>query len=74
MGIDWKERLKRQEKDEEIYGAIRTGNYRAALTELLKEVRGVTICEHGNITTYQSCPQCVDELDELTMEPDAEDE
>lgn len=68
------ERLERQEKDERIHRAIKTGNYRTALTEIFKEVRGVRICKHDNITTYQPCPQCADELDELTLEPDAEDE
>ena len=31
--------------------------------ELFKEVRQADICKHGNMTTYQPCPQCEDELE-----------
>lgn len=65
MGIDWTERLKRQEEDERIYRAIKTGDWRTVLMELFKEVRQVSICEHGNMTDYQPCPQCEVELDRL---------
>jgi hypothetical protein len=74
MGTDWSERWKRQAEDERLLKAIKTGDYRTALMALFVEVRRVEICKHGNITTYQPCPQCADELDELTLEPDAEDE
>ena len=65
MGIDWIERLKRQAEDERLFTAIKTGDYRTALMALFAEVRGVEICEHGNMTDYQRCPQCEDELDRL---------
>ena len=59
----WLARLAREDVDRRIYRAIKTGDYRTALMELLKEVRQVDICEHGNMTTYQQCPQCAAELD-----------
>ena len=55
--------MEREEKDEDIHRAIKTGDWRTALMELFKEVRQVDICKHGNMTTYQECPQCADELD-----------
>ena len=64
----WIERLTRQEEDERIYRAIKTGDYRAALMALFIEVRRVEICKHGNITNYRLCPQCVDELDRLGLD------
>jgi len=63
MAINWYERNRKQERDEDIHRAIKTGDYRTALMKLFKEVRQVDICEHGNMTTYQPCPQCADELD-----------
>ena len=63
MGIDWKERLERREEDERLFRAIKTGDYRTALMALFVEVRRVELCEHGNMTDYQPCPQCEDELD-----------
>lgn len=65
MGIDRIERMKRQAEDERLFRAIKTGDYRTALTELFKEVRQVDICRHGNMTTHQQCPQCADEIDSL---------
>lgn len=65
MAVDWNERYRERKKDEDIYRAIKTGNYRAALMELFEEVRHVRICEHGNMTDYERCPQCEDELDRL---------
>ena len=59
----WLASREREEKDEHVYRAIKTGDYRTALMELFQEVRQVGICKHGNMTTYQSCPQCADELD-----------
>lgn len=67
---EWVERLERQEEDERIYRAIKTGDWRTALMELFKEVRWVDICNHGNMTTYQQCPQCEDELDEMMEAPE----
>jgi hypothetical protein len=65
MGMDFNERWKTQRKDERIYRAIKTGDWRTALMELFKDVRQVRICEHGNMTDYDSCPQCDAELDDL---------
>jgi hypothetical protein len=70
----WLERLERKEKDDEIYRAIKTGDYRTALMELFKEVRQVDICKHGNMTTYQQCPLCDAEFDEMLRAPEFEDE
>ena len=61
----WLERLERQEEDERIYRAIKTGDWRTALMELFRDVRQVRICEHGNMTDYQRCPKCDAELDYL---------
>jgi len=73
MGIDWNERWKRQAENERLFTAIKTGDYRTALMALFVEVRGVGICEHGNMTDYQRCPQCESYLDEMMTAPD-EDE
>jgi hypothetical protein len=70
MGIDWKERWKRQAEDERLFRAIKTGDYRTALMALFVEVRRVEICGHGNMTTHQPCPQCEDELDEMMRAPE----
>ena len=59
----WLASMEREEKDERIYRAIKTGDWRTALMELFKEVRRVDICKHGNMMTSQQCPQCADELD-----------
>jgi hypothetical protein len=67
MGIDWNERWKRRTEDEDLFRTIQNGDYRTALTEMFKQQRGVTICEHGNMTTYQPCPQCNEELDRLGL-------
>ena len=63
--MDFNERWKTQRKDERIYRAIKTGDWRTALMELFKDVRQVRICEHGNMTDYERCPQCDAELDDL---------
>lgn len=60
----WIERLERREKDEGIYRAINTGDWRTALMELFKEVRKVNICKHANMTDYEPCPQCGSDLDD----------
>ena len=65
MGIDWSDGLKQKAGDERIYRAIKTGDWRTALMELFRDVRQVRICEHGNMTSYERCPQCDDELDRL---------
>jgi hypothetical protein len=74
MGIDWNERWKRQAENERLYTAIKTGDYRTALMALFVEVRGVGICEHGNMTDYQPCPQCDAEFDEWMRAPEVEEE
>jgi hypothetical protein len=61
MALDWNER----KRDERIYRAIKTGDWRMALMELFRDVRQVRICEHGNMTSYERCPQCEEELDRL---------
>ena len=66
----WLERLTRQEQDERIYRAIRTGDWRTALMELFQEVRRVHICKHGNMTDYEKCPQCELDLDEMMRVPE----
>jgi hypothetical protein len=33
--------------------------------ELFRDVRQVRVCEHGNMTSYERCPQCEEELDRL---------
>jgi hypothetical protein len=65
MGIDWNERSRQKAKDERIYRAIKTGDWATALMELFRDVRRVRICEHGNMTDYERCPQCEVELDRL---------
>jgi len=70
----WLERLERREEDERIYRAIKTGDLRTALMALFVEVRRVEICEHGNITNYQTCPQCDTEFEERMRAPEVEDE
>jgi hypothetical protein len=65
MAVDWNERWRVRAEDERIYQAIKTGDWRTALMELFKEVRGVRVCEHANMTTYERCPQCEDEIDRL---------
>ena len=74
MGIDWNERYREREKDEDIYRAIKTGDWRTALIELLKEVRHVDICKHGNMTDYQPCPLCDAEFDEMMRAPEVKNE
>lgn len=75
MGIDWIiERWKKRDEDERLFGAIKTGDYRTALMALFAEVRGVEICEHGNMTNYQPCQQCETYLDEMMRAPEFEDE
>jgi hypothetical protein len=64
MAVDGNERYRQQASDERIYRAIKTGDFRTALMALFVEVRGVGICKHGNMTTYQPCPQCDAEFDE----------
>ena len=65
MGIDWNDRWKRQAEDQRLFRAIKTGDFRTALMALFAEVRGVRVCKHGNMTDYEGCPQCDDELDRL---------
>jgi hypothetical protein len=65
MAVDWNERYRQQGLDKRIYRAIKTGDWKTALMELFKEVRQVRICEHGNMTDYEPCPQCEDEIDRL---------
>ena len=72
MAVDWNGRWRRAE-DERIYRAIKTGDWRTALMALFAEVRGVEICEHGNMTDYQPCLQCESYLDEM-MRAEVEDE
>ena len=67
MRISFSERFKRRTEDEDLFRAIKNGDYRTALTEIFKQMRGVTICEHSNITTYQPCPQCNEELDRFGL-------
>jgi hypothetical protein len=74
MAVNWNERWRQQAEDERIYWAIKTGDWRTALMELFKEVRQVDICKHGNMTDYQSCPQCESYLDEMMSAPEVEDE
>jgi len=64
MAVDWNERYREREKDEDIYRAIKTGDWRTVLMELFKDVRQVRICKHDNMTDYKPCPQCDAELDE----------
>ncbi len=68
----WLERLERQEKDERIYRAIKTEDWRTALMELFVIVRRVSICKHGNMTDYEKCPQCESDLDEMMRAPEDE--
>jgi hypothetical protein len=63
MAFDWSER----KRDESIYRAIKTGDWRTALMELFRDVRQVRICEHGNMTSYERCPQCDAELDDMIL-------
>ena len=70
MGIDWNETWKRQAEDERLFRAIKTGDWRTALMELFKEDRHVDICNHGNMTDYQPCPQCDAEFDEMMRADD----
>jgi len=74
MKIDWNKRYKEQEKDERLFREIKTGDYKAVLLALFQEVRGVAICEHGNMTDYQPCPQCDAEFDEWMRAPEVEEE
>jgi hypothetical protein len=74
MAVDWNERRRQQELDERIYRAIKTRDWGTALMELFKEVRQVRICEHGNMTDYQPCPQCDAEFDEWMRAPEVEEE
>jgi hypothetical protein len=74
MAVHWNERWRQRELDERIYRAIKTRDWGTALTELFKEVRQVRICEHGNLTDYEECPQCESYLDEMMRAPEVEDE
>ena len=65
MADNWSERWRVRAEDERIYRAIKTGDWRTVLMELFKEVRQVRICKHGNMTSYESCPQCNADLDDL---------
>lgn len=73
MAVDWNERYRQQEKDERIYRAIKTADWRTALMELFTEVRQVRICKHGNMTDYEERPQCESYLDEMMRAPEVED-
>lgn len=63
MALYWDERT----RDERIYRAIKTGDWTTAFMELFRDVRKVRICEHGNMTSYERCPQCDEELDRLGL-------
>ncbi len=68
MRNSFTERFKRQMEDEDLFTAIKNGDYRTVLTEIFKQMRGVEICKHSNITTYRPCPQCAEEVDRLGLE------
>ena len=65
MRISFTERFKRQMEDEDLFKAIKDGDYKTVLTEMLKQMRAVEVCKHDKITTYRPCPQCMEEIDSM---------